>query len=102
MSYYVRESGISLAQTFQSMVVNLTIYEVKEAMCKEEKEELKKEIDRLKSGPIMSDPGHFRGLSTTYLTIPEVRVKNPYVQYIRTYGVPEDGYFISELLADFS
>jgi hypothetical protein len=102
MNYYRREGVYSIALSYKSMVVNLSVYQEKEKHCKEEVKRLQDEIAELKSKPNYGDVNQFRGLSTASLRIPIMTLKLQYIKYIEIYGVPDDGYFIPELLAEFA
>lgn len=102
MNYYVKDGLYSLAQSYKNMIGILSVWEEKEKICKEEIKRLQDELADCKSKPTYGDPSLMRGLSTLSLHIPVLLVKRQYIKYIETYGVPDDGYFIPELLAEFA
>jgi hypothetical protein len=102
MNYYVRDGLYGVAQSYKKMIGTLAVLEEKEKMCKEEVERLQNQIIELEKRPVGGQRDLFRSMSTASLYIPIMTLKLQYIKYIEIYGVPDDGYFIPELLAEFA
>jgi len=101
LNYYTRNSSLAVAASYKKMIDLLENYETKLRLCQEDKENIRKELEEIKAKPLDGDVDKMRGLTTLCLNIPLLVIKRQYVKYIETYGVPEDGYFLPDLLADF-
>lgn len=102
MSYYTKDGLYSIAQSYKKMIGHLNVLEEREKICKEEVQRLQNRIIELEKRPLGGGPDLFRSLSTATLFIPKMSIKTQYIRYIETFGVPEDGYFIPELLEEFT
>lgn len=101
MIYYTRDGLYSVAQSYKKMIGNLAVLEEKEKLCKEEVKRLQEQIIELEKRPIGGQQDLFRSMSTATLYVPKMSIRIQYLKYIETFGVPEDGYFIPELLEEF-